>query len=187
MPDVDLDTALRHDNLIVWLELEALRLGTDNQRERWAAKALPNDEIALLARVALFSPLEHFVRWQPIGLRQVPHKAPRGLAMALNPRPWDGVCPTKLEGGPSLDESIEFDTRPEAELSHSEWEIAKDIIDACGLASRHEWCRRQGVAFKIELRTHVGRCKACERSIKKPSILVSVQWAGRTLSREYAL
>src|SRR6185295_12666870 len=56
-------TELDVKNMIVWLELEALKLGTDNQRERYSAGLLPEDELTALARTELFTGFAGLRRW----------------------------------------------------------------------------------------------------------------------------
>src|SRR5277367_1555304 len=73
-PNETIDNYLRETNLKSHLEHEALKLGTDNQRERYAAGHLPQEELLALARESLFGSFKDIQRWKALGYAEVNHK-----------------------------------------------------------------------------------------------------------------
>jgi hypothetical protein len=174
-------SSLSRDNLSTWLESEALRWGTASQRQRWDEGVLPEAELLDLAREQLFQVLERFRRWGKIRGTDVPHRPTCAMSFALAGSP--GATEERSRA------AITFSTISVTGLDHDEWLRSKAIIAVASEASNHDWCRRQGAiaVFQTDLRTHTAKCAECDASYAAPSILVSVYWAGRTLSREYAL
>lgn len=158
-------TFIKNQNLVTWLETEALKGGTANQRERWAAGVLPDDELCALAREVLFAPFANgrLVRWMKIRPRDLEHRAP------------------------GCQGEIIFTTGPCVDLRHGEWERYKQIEAVCQTANQHEWTVRSGEAFGLEKRFHVAECSGCGGKLALPTVIVRVSWAGRVLSREFAL
>lgn len=161
------------DNLTTWQELEALKLGTLNQRERWLAKLLPEDELLALARTALFAPLGEFKRWsnkRDLRAGDLTHTA---------------SCPELVY--PAHERSVRFETVPAVELGADEWDVLKAIQHAAQRIGAHPWLEHTKAAAAVESREHRATCEKCGAQAFRAVALVSVPWAGRTLTREYVL
>jgi hypothetical protein len=150
-----------------WLEAEALALGTDEQRERWNAGALPDPEIATLARNQLFQPLDGMVRWRKIGPEEIRHLTHLGLGCSSS--------------------SVEFDSKPTNEIDAQQWVIRNRIMRACAIIDTHEWMKRARAHCEIEVIDHIANCVLCDVTVSRLSVIVRVPWVGRMLMREYAL
>jgi hypothetical protein len=144
------------------VELKLLRdHGTDNQRERHAASMLPEDELRALARAVLFSPFVGFRRWPKISHEEVRH---------------DKQC----SGG-----TVAFVTQAFKSLTSEEWCIYKELERCCH--GNRDLLLRYGASSSLELVEHVGRCSVCNAEIYGRAAALRMQWAGRTLTREYSL
>jgi hypothetical protein len=161
---------LKRDNLITWLESEALKHGTVNQRERWAAKLLPEDELTALARKEIFSPFESLKRWRNLSQREADLAIKHNDACQLQ-------APVTFV---SLDD-VDF-------LTADEWKVYK-LVQACVDATMgaHSWCTDGGCEVSFKLGGHLATCTVCNKAIRFATAMVTVQWAGRTLTREYTL
>src|SRR5262249_22684500 len=161
--------ALHKDNLTTWLESEAVKLGTKNQRERWADKLLPEDELKALARHELFKlfALDHkdIKRWIKIRSCDLPH---------------EDACQAS-------ESQVDYSTPPPTGLDHDSYERLKAIRAIADAASKHEWLVRSEAVMQVETRLHRGQCQVCKAWFSAPTALVKVMWAGRPLSREYEL
>ena len=138
-------------------------LASDNQRERFAAGLLPEDELLSLARYELFLPFASFRRWDKIDAREVKH-----------------------ERGCSGSAEIRFVTQKPANLTHDEWAMLKAITTAVG-AANNGILAAHGCTASVELVEHVGRCNGCAAEIFGRAASIRIEWAGRPLSREYTL
>lgn len=157
--------------VIAELEMRALQLATPDQRAQ-----MPEEELVVqLARDELFRPFAMFRRWfntknlRPSDARHQP--GCQALGFDLD----------------ALDRHITFDTTPEATLTRKQTDILKALHATASSASDHPWCQKTGATFVLEVRTHRATCRLCRESVKAASVLVSVPWAGRVLTREYAL
>lgn len=167
---------LRAENMRAWLESCALEHGTPNQRERWLANILPEDELLALARAELFKPLEDVKRWRKIEVSHVRHRGEK--------------CHADLLG--DMTPAIKFETvdpakQPASGISHDEWRTFKKIRDGVEVMQMHEWLRRSGGQVEIRCQMHRAECTACRQVTVRNSAVVRVTWAGRVLVREYAL
>lgn len=160
-----MNTQLQVDNLTTWMELEALTLGTDNQRERYHAQLLPEDELTQLARDELFKVFGDAPRWRALKKSEVQHYHCLGA---------DG-------------RHVEFETADVGELAHDEWENLKLITELAGMAQGHEWLSRSDGKVTVQSQSHWATCTTCEAEICRSSAKVSIAWAGRILTREYAI
>jgi hypothetical protein len=115
-----------------------------------------------LARAEIFKPFDVFPRWEMLKPDQVRHEL--------------GCTGVK---------SVEFSTVERVRISRSEWIALKDITMQAKVAGDHPWLR--GEPFSVTLRCHLATCTACHAETDAVSAVVSVSWAGRRLSREYAL
>lgn len=156
-------------------ELEAVATGTPEQVRRYHAGLLPEDELLALARAELFAPFSLLRRWsngrdlRPGNVRHV-----KG-------------CGAAAAGGPFLDRAVTFETSAATEITAADHVQLEAIRDLAHGASRHPWCQADKVAFQVEPRAHWGTCSSCGRETVKHTAIVSIVWAGRTLSREYSL
>lgn len=167
----DLDAKLRHDNLVAWLETEAIKNGTDNQRERWAAGLLPEDELLQLARAELFAGFEGMARWHTNEVR----KEMRAKLHHADTCRTTATLP-------------EFEVCEIAELGAAEWDTLKKLTLAVSrLNNEHEWLVRQRGNATLEAFTHWATCIGCEMELARSGAKISIPWAGRTLVREFRL
>lgn len=148
-----------------FLEIAALELGDLSQNERYYAGVLPEAELLGLARTSLFKPLDHFRRWRKLEIHHVRHNYSHDLTSDM----------------------VTFGTLPVATFSAQQWKIIKAFDSVIATASQHEWVLKFGGMFTMETREHTATCHICKASWKRCSVLVSVPWAGRRLSREYDL
>jgi hypothetical protein len=140
------------------------RHASENQRERFAAGLLPEDEMLGLVRFELFKPFASFRRWEKLEHQDLRHE--RGI-----------LCPTY---------GVVYETREPSVLTHDEWSIFKKITTAMraaniGPLSEHD------VTASASLVEHVGHCNTCGAEAFGRSVNIRIEWAGRPLSREYTL
>lgn len=135
--------------------------GTSNQRERWTADLLPEDELLTIVRAVLFEPFVSFRRWQKLFPQDVKH---------------DKSC----SGG-----AIVFRTRSPDDLTAGEWAIYQEIGRAAH--GQHKLFAHYGANFLVELIEHVGACTVCPAEVFGRAASIRIEWAGRQLSREYSL
>ena len=145
------------------MELDIVKLGSADQKERWHAGTLPEDELLSLARGVLFAPFNDIPRWQMLEPEEVHHTRDCRASKA-----------------------VEFMVVDRVRLTRSEWATLNRISALTIVASDLAFLQ-DVLAFEVKLRCHLARCSACHAEIDGMSALVSVSWAGRTLSREYAL
>ncbi len=162
---------LRTDNLVTWLEHEALKEATPEQRERWTHNLLPEEELLRAARAEVFKIFEAD-RWAKIEASEVRHsrtcKRP-STALATDPR-------------------VVFSTDDVSELTRESYALFRRLgAEADALRTSHPWFTHGGCTVKIELRTHWAECTRCGGEAFRSSASVRIMWAGRELVREYAL
>lgn len=162
---------LKPENVVTWLELHALEQGTENQMERWLAKLLPEDELTALARKEIFAGFDPYKRWQNISELDADNAIRHG-----------DLC-----DDPDLASAILFETKPAYNLTHDQWELMKRVQATTEATRKHAWCVEGGCTVRMQPRVHVAVCARCNGSVRYPAALVTVEWAGRTLTREYAL
>lgn len=148
------------------LELEAVRRGTTNQQERYAADMLPEDELAFLAREELFAKFESF------GLKR--------YSSAVKLKPHD------LRHAKDCHGDVVFEVTKTGELLHDEWRAYRVFQECRDQVALHPWLARGGTVV-LEPLSHWATCSVCEREACKQTIKVTITWAGRILVREYAL
>lgn len=166
---------MKADNLTTWLELEAVSLGSENQRERHMAGVLPDDELTALARTELFKGFGEFRRWagrDRAGMRfALKHKTSKA-----NPTP----CVVNQE-------AIELETDDATELGPDEWNTLKRIQSTVQAMKDHPWIHRGNCPVSIVSSTHWATCQICKSEMFRSSVKVTIHWAGRELTREYSL
>ena len=161
-------------NLRVWQETEALRQGTQSQRQRWGVGCLPDEELLFLSRNTLF---------QPFSL--IPRRAKMGPSAIAHPTGDDGRWTCQRPGGVPITWSTTPSPMP---LSGPEWRVVGRIHAAMDEARKHPWLRGSPAnAVRVALRAHRGACDICGGDVHENAALVEIDWAGRTLSREYSL
>ncbi len=153
------------------LELAAVALGTDNQRERFAAGLLPEDELLALARAELFKPFNHLPRW--------------GKDTKVMPGEIRHRRNCEERNDRTSPEPIVFETAQAAELSHQEWVAYREVQKARDLAAHHPWL--DSAAVLIEPLMHFATCTVCQGEASRASAKITIHWAGRDLVREYVL
>lgn len=172
------------------LERPALELGRPDQRERWEARVLPEDEILFLARNELFKPFDGLPRWNSRSGRNnatirwgdVRHKSDCAYRKAKY-EDWEPYV-ERLKN----QNAIRFEATPADELDANRWAALKHVMVLARRASLHPWLATSaGQEFAVAPRAHWATCTMCAEEVFKVSALVSVQWAGRLLSREYVL
>lgn len=134
--------------------------GTPSMRERQAAGCLPADEVWCAIRAEVFAPLGETARFAPLTTRDL-----------WTTEEYPECC------HPSADLDIEVDENPH--LTTSQFEALKAIRAAAS----------QIPDAQIVARRHDAECGArgCDGTACRFGVLVSVDWYGRPLSREYAL
>jgi len=163
---------LSEDNLRVWQETEALRLGSVNQRQRWASGCLPEEEFLRLARNELFRAFALYPRKTRKGPSAIQHRAPT----------WMRDC--------AVDGSVPIDwrTTPEPDLADEEWQTLRRLLTACEAIRRHPWMQMSPpTSVRMQVRNHLGTCKTCQGTNSENTCLVEIDWGGRLLTREYVL
>jgi len=172
---------LQTANLIAWQETEAIRTAGDpHQRQAWVMGTLPESELLDLARAHLFRAFSHLQRYRRLTFRAVPHPKEDGLTR----------CALNAPAG-TVDAMVTWTTTPRPELVGTQWLSLNRIRDAMRDAERHPWHEMDGLAggsrVFVEVRQHRGVCSQCQGETSQNSALVTIHWAGRVLSREYAL
>lgn len=163
------------DRLASWQRGEAAALGTDEQRERWRAGMLPDDDLFGIARDELFRPFAAFQRRKRM--------IPSDIAHPRTEMGW--AC------APSGDHQavrIDWSSAILHGVDASEWPTVRAIESARDLACAHRWLLlAPAPKVTVSLRTHVGTCQHCHKSAHQNSALVEIPFGGRKLSREYTL
>lgn len=152
------------------LELEAIAYGNTNQRERYAAGVLPEDELLGIVRPLLFNPFHELPRWS-IGRdrdRMV-------FTLRKQHEPCDNIVFL-----------VDMETTAVAELTAAEWDRLKTINAAAEIAGKHPWISQAG-SVAVRTASHWVTCMSCKAEVVRSSAKVTIQWAGRALVREYAL
>jgi hypothetical protein len=157
------------------LELEAvMHYGTPDQRVLYRASSLGEEEILQLVRAQLFKPFDRFARWQKITAKEIRHT--------------QGCPPPARVADLARFETCELD---EKSLNQYGWETLAEIRAAGEIAKDHHWLvRSSGMScglIVIEPLTHWASCPSCNAEVSRNSVKVSMVWADRTLTREYAL
>lgn len=144
--------------------------GTDNQRGRWNDGFMPEDELCHLAREAAFLPFDGLPRFQRLMVRDVPHEYDRH---------------------PGTTGLVTFATESLTSMTHDEYEAFRVLCAAADAAvARWAFYGEHGRHFNVPVldpRAHVARCEDCGKSKQRNSVLVTVRWEGRELTREYGL
>lgn len=164
-----LDT-LRANNVREYLAGEAMKLASATQRQRMDSEVTREEEILGIARGELFKPFLEFTK---------------------RPKRWaSSVVHTRDCAGPDVRWSV-TNVPPEARgsLTSSQATNLYLIVQAARIAGKHEWlCRTEPDGFiDLKVQRHAGTCSACGASHVDHGVLVTIPYAGRTLSREYLL
>jgi hypothetical protein len=171
---------LREANLRGWLEGEALALMTQDQRERTGAGEYVEPEILHAVRAELYKGFA-MKRWEPIRWQDVFHPVNCPLLVNVTADRIKAAVDVGSECFPSVD-AHEAPTLTALEQRH-----ALPILEQCYAIESHPWLMRQEARVTALLVQHTAKCRACGSSIVRRSMRVLIPWAGRTLSREFAL
>ncbi len=157
------------------LENAALRdLGGDDAVARWIGGDLTEEQLTRHVRDRLLGQLDELAERRPkMRFWSIPHN-PVCWAKGLHPSARDAKVTW------STAESLQ-DWSPAEELG------VLRINKACATLRRHPWLSSGGGSVTTKVRWHKGVCAACGQQATQTSVLVSVRWAGRELSREYLL
>jgi hypothetical protein len=170
-------------NRQVWQEHQALRdRGTFDQRTRWCTCILPEEELLGIARNELFRPFGLLTKRRQMVFADIPHPVDvRGV--------WSCLKGTAIGGATrALADLVTWETLPNPRLAAAEYRTLLRIQEATAEIRRHPWMQGAGgEAVSTEVREHRGTCKKCGGMAFERSALVTIQWAGRNLSREYVL
>jgi hypothetical protein len=168
------EAAASEVNLRMWQESEALRLGTQSQRQRWGVGCLPDEELLFISRNTLF-----------LAFALIPRRSKMGPGAIAHPVDPDGRWTCHRPGGIPVAWSTTPSPMP---LSGAEWRIVTRIHSAMEETRRHPWLRGSpSTAVRVSVRAHRGTCEICGADVHENAALVEIDWAGRTLSREYSL
>ena len=171
-------------NLHAWQERQALHdRGTSDQRLRWITCLLPEEELLHIARAELFRPFGLLTKRRQMVFADIDHpKNASGIWTCLKV-PICGIATSR-----SLSELVEWATVPNPSLIEGEYRTLLRIHAGTSELLRHPWMAGAGNdVVSVEVREHTATCKMCGRGTFERSALVTVQWAGRNLSREYVL
>lgn len=171
----DVVAAMQDQNLITWLELEALKHGTENQRERHLANVLPEDELTQIARAVLFKDFGNIRRPDGTELSRWASRNLSALGYSL-----------KHRGDAHSHPHIDYEHCDLTESTADEWTTIKAVNQVAESLRHHPWLERGGMVT-VTTTTHWATCTVCQAEACKSSIKVSIAWAGRVLVREYAL
>lgn len=174
MTDKHILSNLNEQNMVTHLEQEALKHGTDNQRERWLHKVLPEDELLQLARAELFRWLDDVPRWASGDGRKDMRNAMR----------HDKACDWRTH---HVVPKVIFEVLSACEMNAKEWALHKHLRELGDATRLHPWLTCSGGAVKIETCVHWAECTECYAEELRHVAKVSITWAGRVLVREYLL
>lgn len=177
---------LAADNLKTWLELEALKEGTDRQRDLYVRGELPEDELLTIARAVLFKGFGAFRRWaKSHELDAMTKDLRHAVFCKLHPvKPEIVAAAVRLDVGAMVGfEDSPLDLRECTNVEKSN--LAS--LQACAEAAQlHPWLARSEGTVRVEPVTHWLFC-TCEAETARSSARVIIKWGERELVREYAL
>lgn len=163
-------------------ELAVLRAaGTPNQLERWNAGLLPEEELLSLARNLLYAPFR-FPRWSVNRDRERMAKLAKQTLRTRSSVEFLRHGPA-CTGTTITDAHLSFASCAADALTADEWTLYKlyDVARAAVEATTGPG------SVRVEPTKHWVTCGRCGGAAYKISVKVSIDWAGRTLVREYAL
>ena len=161
-------------DICLWQEREAVALGNPDQQLLYASGLLAEETLTSLARNALFDPLS--------GMRARRQMPPTAIQHPVDPVTGRWTCAPDGRRLP-----VRWQTRAIECLTKAELTGLFRVEASVRRINLNEWLIRAREYATIHPRVHSGRCEACLQSAAEVSALVSVPWAGRILSREYAL
>lgn len=187
-----LDERVHQENVRLWQEGEAVRLGTADQRARWDVGVLPDSELVALARGPLFAAFAAIPTRKRMGPMAIAH--PRGADHMPTCMYVDSDLPEFSPGKemriaePNTGQiPVNWSTTPSPELTVVEWHALAAVNAAVETTNKHPWLVVAPGGATLTTRLHKGECQRCKRQAAEAAALVTIVWAGRTLSREYAL
>lgn len=157
---VDVVSSMRTANLNGWLESEVLAMMGPAQKMKFARGEDIEAEILHVARAEIFKAFD-MPRWKSIRWEEVKHSENCMASKAV------------LIGPSTTSSFFEFNSERVEEMTKA--------------ISNHPWLLRAGVEPEVSIRSHHAECMVCKAGVTRGSALVTIPWAGRTLSREFAL
>lgn len=134
-----------------------------------------SDEQELAAvREALFSVFDAFQKWNHMGASAIAH--PKA-------GPYPKVGWKCIE--PSLPIPIRWVAFEAPALTATE-HMTLEMVEAAAKYARTLSAFR-GLTITLSKRLHMGTCERCGKQAAEATVLISMAWQGRVLSREYAL
>ena len=163
---------LRNANLREWLESEAEMMASARQAILMDDPATREAELCTIARTELFRPMAELTKRVRMRAHAVPHSAACSAPRTGHSIVWSTV-PSFGSGSFGAREMTALDV----------------VTKAAESIAKHRWMTVPGVAdqIRVEPRYHLGLCGTCSGAAGEHSVLVTIPWAGRELSREYVL
>lgn len=177
---------LAADNIRTWLEIEAIKEGTDRQRDLYLRGELPEDEMLTIARAVLFKGFGKFSRWAKshalVGMAKDLRHAVFCKLHTTKPEIAAAAVRLNVEGMVGF-EDAPFDAN---EATSVELSNLKSLRECAEAAQMHPWLVRTDGTVRVEPITHWLYC-TCEAETARSSARVVIKWGERELVREYAL
>jgi hypothetical protein len=150
--------------------------GSESQRERHAEGRLPESELRALACALLFRSLDDLPRYRRLEPNDIRHEPARPRVRACTGTGFKNESIAQFK--------VDDDYR--GPMSSDQWAAWTKIRNALRGFPPLDLAQDVGlVAHKI--RRHEGECVGCGARRQRLSVLVTVQFYGLVLSREYAL
>jgi len=167
------DEQLAVRNLQYWLDAQAIALrGNEAAREAIATgKTVSRTELDAFARNELFEAYNGFQRWRPIRYGEVRHA---------------DSCRDHTVIARTISQGCQRWYRPR-DLRGAEMETLARIKSCSRQVNQHPWLVKTWESVSVDVRWHTMTCEACNAQVVKPSVMVTIPWGTRTLSKEYAL
>lgn len=150
--------------------------GTKAEYERHLAGLTPEDELLTTARRVAFTRFNECVRYD---------KQARLSASDLR---HDRTCALGwTRSRDDQERGLKYETVRAADLSAPAWENLAEIRRIVERANADAPITGGLGKYKMEPRRHEATCPECEARASRDTVMVTVTWCGRTLSREFML
>lgn len=161
-------------------ELAVLRArGSVLQLEAWQAEALPEAILCAMAREVTFAAFERRPRWANISAATADVCIVHATTCLANSDPTIAFKTVPLD---PMRSAMSADMR------------ATPVPMAWSLSNSQRIELRSMLALvaaipgsSAAVRSHMAACTRCGGVMSSPTVLITIEWAGRSLSREYAL
>lgn len=177
-------TAALADNLRLWQESEAAATLGEAGKSRWVLGGMPDAELCGIARAVLFAPFAAHAalrrRHRQMTASAIPHPTDEHGRWTCAAAGFAGSAPLQIP--------IRWATDRSPVLTDAETATMAVVMGILQEVNRHPWTAPLApLGASAETRVHRGACMSCQRHAAETSVLISIPWAGRTLSREYYL